>query len=496
MDLKFGDYWLKRRERQLVGPDGAIDLSARSFDILQVLLDHPDQLIGKARLFDAVWPDVTVEENTLQVHVSALRKLLGSSFITTVHGRGYKYAGPAPVAVTFQTGAETPAPRKPVIAVLPLDNLSGDPGQQYFSDGITQDIIDRLTRFRAFSVIGHHSSFGLADRNANLGEIRKVLNADYIVTGNIRKSANRIRIAVRLSDAVTEAAIWAEHYDRPIEDIFDIQDEVADIIVSTLSRHLEIELMARSNLRHPGNLTSYEHILQGYWHFRKLTRAANDLALSCFERAIGLDPHNSEALSWLAFCYVSRWIYDFSPGDLKRGVDLAVTAIENDPANPSGHIVHGFGHLWLGGLAVAAPSLQRSFLLNPGDPNVLANLGLLAVYQGQPSEASRWLAQANKLNPIPMLWNAEFGAIQAFSESRYAEALPPLEAIPDGGWDMMYALSCYGHLGFRQKARDCRDRFANEGRHLDFIAAAEVEPHRDAQVRERLITGIVKALSF
>jgi TolB-like protein len=496
MDLKFGDYCLKRHERLLVGPGGVMELSARSFDILQVLLDHPDQLMDKGRLFDAVWPGVAVEENTLQVHVSALRKLLGPSLIATVHGRGYKYAGPAPVPFTTRTGAERPAPRKPVIAVLPLDNLSGDPGQQYFSDGITQDIIDRLTRFRAFSVIGHHSSLGLADRKASFAEIRGVLNAGYFVTGNIRKSANRIRIAVRLADATTEAAIWAEHYDRPIEDLFEIQDEVADIIASTLSRHLEIELMARSNLRHPGSLTSYEHILQGYWHFRKLTRAANDLALGCFERAIALDPHSSEAMSWLAFCYVSRWIYDFSGADLKRGLDLAVSAVENDPANPSGHIVHGFGHLWMGGLAVAAPSLERSFLLNPGDPNILSNLGLLAVYQGQPSEAARWLAQANKLNPIPMLWYAEFGAIQAFLEGRYAEAIPPLEAIPDGGWDMMYALSCYGHLGLRQKALDCRQRFASEGRHLDFVAAAQAEPYRNAEVRERLVSGIVKALSF
>ena len=137
MDLEFGTYRLRRAERRLLGPNGPVELSARSFDILAMLLDRPDEVLGKAELFDAVWPGVVVEENTLQVHISALRKLLSAELIATVHGRGYKYAGPRPFAVS----ADAAASSRPSIAILPFDNMSGDPEQDYFSDGITEDIV-------------------------------------------------------------------------------------------------------------------------------------------------------------------------------------------------------------------------------------------------------------------------------------------------------------------------------------------------------------------
>jgi DNA-binding winged helix-turn-helix (wHTH) protein len=155
MDLEFANYRLKRTERLLLGPNGPVELSARSFDILTLLLERPDEVVGKTELFDAVWPGVVVEENTLQVHVSALRKLLPAEMIVTVHGRGYKYAGPRPFAAT----AEVTAPSRASIAVLPFDNMSGDPEQGYFSDGITEDIITQLGKFREFLVIARNSSF-------------------------------------------------------------------------------------------------------------------------------------------------------------------------------------------------------------------------------------------------------------------------------------------------------------------------------------------------
>jgi DNA-binding winged helix-turn-helix (wHTH) protein len=147
MDVRFGAYRFRRRERSLDGPDGQLDISGRSFDILDVLLRHPNEAVSKATLFDSVWPGLVVEENTLQAHISALRKALGASIIVTVHGRGYKYAGPQPTAIGDEEAPPRAPPlapmafppdRKPVIAVLPFANLSGDPDQQYFSDGVTR----------------------------------------------------------------------------------------------------------------------------------------------------------------------------------------------------------------------------------------------------------------------------------------------------------------------------------------------------------------------
>src|SRR5690242_10846878 len=149
MDWEFGNYRLKRAKRLLIGPDGPVELSAPSFDILDTLLGKPDEVVGKGDLFDTVWHGRVVEENTLQVHISTLRKALPSGMIMTVHGRGYKYAGPKP----FAAAEDSREKRRPSIAVLPFDNMSGDPEQDYFSDGITEDIIAELSKFRDFLVI-------------------------------------------------------------------------------------------------------------------------------------------------------------------------------------------------------------------------------------------------------------------------------------------------------------------------------------------------------
>ena len=151
---------------------------------------------------------------------------------------------------------------KPSIAVLPFDNMSGDPAQQYFSDGMTADIIARLSKYRILSVIGP-PSLALRGRETGAPDMRSKLSADYILTGNIRKSRNRIRIAARLTDAKTEATLWADHYDRPLQDVFAIQDEVADIIASTLMGRVEIEVATRAPSASPAGISSYEYVLQG-----------------------------------------------------------------------------------------------------------------------------------------------------------------------------------------------------------------------------------------
>ena len=300
MDLEFGNYRLKRAERLLLGPEGPVELSARSFDILATLLGRPDEVIDKAELFDAVWPGLVVEENTLQVHISALRKALPAGMIMTVHGRGYKYAGPRPFVAT----AEAPAPPRPSIAVLPFDNMSGDPEQDYFSDGITEDIIAELGKFKEFLVIARNSSFQFRGKANDLAEVVRKLGVQYVVEGSVRKAANRIRVSAQLIDASSTAHVWGEHYDRELDDIFAIQDEITQMIAARLARQARTAIASRTRARPTGNMSAYESYL------RALQLAGQyDTVIQAepfLQKAVELDPEFAGARAMLRFRRVDQ----------------------------------------------------------------------------------------------------------------------------------------------------------------------------------------------
>jgi TolB-like protein len=497
MDIRFGELRLKTRERQLLGPMGAIELSDRSFDILLALLSRPNQLVEKSALFDAAWPGIVVEENTLQVHMSALRKAVGADLIATVHGRGYRYAGPAPIAVGERepaTGRDTN--RKPVIAVLPFENLSGDPQQQFFSDGISEDITDRLTRFPLLAVIGQHSAFAFRGNAPDVSAIREKLKADFIVTGSVRRAGDRVRIAARLSDATNETAIWAERYDRPLTGIFELQDELTNLIAAAVAKQLDVEIAARSASGKPTSFASYELILRGNWHFNQLTRAAAMEALACFQRALEIEPRNAEVIGSLAICHSSKWLFDYARSDLERTIALATEGLNYDPANTLCHSVRGLALVWHKGLEAGRDDLDKGVELNPSGWFSLANRSLLSTYEGKPEEARRYLSRSRQLNPIPPIWLWDFECISYFGEERYELVLPGVEAIPEGIWDGMYQMACYGHLGMREQARTCMARLRTGGRNADLMAVAAAEPYADPSTRTQLQEGVRKALAY
>ena len=498
MDVEFGQYRLKRQERLLFGPNGPLELSSRSFDILTVLLEKPNELIGKPALLDSVWPGVAVEENTLQVHISALRKALGPDMIVTVQGRGYKYAGPqpSPVASMPAAGHQPTLESKPVIVVLPFENLSGDADQQYFSDGITGEITDRLARFRKFAVIGKHSSAAFRGAAPDFSDIHEKLKADFVVTGSVRRSEDRIRIALRLSNAKSEDAIWAERYDRPISELFSLQDEISELVAAAIPRQLDVEINVRNSRRPPASLSSYEHMLQGYWHFRKLTRASNRVALQCFERAVSLDPGNAEAFSWLGAAYCNIWVENFAHEYATKGAMLTAEAMTIDPFNAMCHAIHTWTLLCVDNLDSALSVSKRAVELNPGDPAVLVNRAAALIYDGKDAEAQALLDMARRLEPLPPPWFAEFAGLLAFAEGRYAQTLDGTQPMMEFAWDTMYALSSCGHLGLVERAKSILASFRQLEPDSDWMIGVSHEPYRDKGVRERLIAGLNIALAF
>jgi TolB-like protein len=494
MEINFGELRINTRARQLVGPAGVIALSDRSFDILLALLSRPNELVEKSALFDTVWPGTVVEENTLQAHVSALRKALGRDLIATVHGRGYKYAGPAPVSVAqgIFAGQESMA-RKPVVAILPFANLSGDPEQLYFADGITGDIVDRLSRFRILSVIAQDSSFTLRNSPAAISDARELLKAEFVLSGSVRKASGRIRIAARLTETANGTTSWADHYDRPLQDVFALQDEVASIIANTLVGRVEIEVGNRSNSLPDTDISSYELVLQGLWHYRKETLEGIAVARDCFERAIAIYPNNAEAHRHLAICHMYLWWSAFEPQGLAKAVTTASHAVELDPASGGCHQALALCRLWKEGPEAAAVSIARSLELNPGDTHALNTAGVISAYRGNLMDARYYNGHAFRLNPLPPLCFPELRGVAAFVEGRYDEALPGFEALPDCAYDNTYVLACHGLMGDKVKAAQVRDRNAKAGKKWDHRAGAIREPFAMPEPRERLLEGLTKA---
>jgi tetratricopeptide (TPR) repeat protein len=264
---------------------------------------------------------------------------------------------------------------------------------------------------------------------------------------------------------------------------------------ASLVGRIELQVGTRCPAVSAASISSYEHVLQGIWHFRKMTPAAIDIAAGCFERAIAAHPENAEAHRWLSGCHFSRWLIEFSRDEQAKGFLVAARSVELDPASALCHTAVGFSQIWSEGLDVAAASFERAFALNPGDPDVLTAMAQLEAYGGDLAASRDFLAQALRLNPLPPLWFGEYRAIGDFIEGRYAEALPAFQAIPDAAFDATYALACAGQLGDRAQIAACKSRFPAARQGGILLAAAKAEPFRDPEPRRRLVAGLEWALA-
>lgn len=491
MVITFAGFTLRVEERLLSGPGGAVDIGVRAIDVLRVLLARPSEVVSKDELLSTVWPDAVVEENALQAQISALRKVLGASMIATVHGRGYRYAGGVPLSMDAGTANSAPQDRKPVVAVLPFANLSDDPEQRYFSDGITEDIIDRLSRFRMIAVIGSHSTFAIAGNAAGLAQVREKFVADYAVTGNVRRYGGHIRIAARLTDTLHGTVLWAEHYDRPVAELFGINDELASVIAGMLTRHVEVDVGSRPPLR---DVSSYEVAMMGMMHFRAYTPEGNDRAASYFRRALEIDSRCTEALRGLSAYHIVMWLIQGAKEDLTRALDFALRGIETDPSNAGCHSNVGLVRLWAEGVDAARPAFQRAIEINPGDSYVLADASVGAVYDGDLITARGLLEKACRLNPIAPPWFAEYRGLLEFAEGRYEGSIRAFGDLRNRRYNMAYVVASYGHIGDGALLPVLLSRVRESGWNLSDFAATE--PFRQAYLREQLLEGIAKAYAL
>jgi TolB-like protein len=323
-EIAFGPFRLNVRARTLSRDGASIVLGVRTLDVLCALTASGGKLVTKDDLMARVWPGQVVEDNTIQVHVSALRKALGEAdggprYILTVPGQGYRFIGEqveqlSPQAVPSQ-GAPA-LPDGPSIAVLPFHNMSGDAEQDYFADGIVEDITTALTRFPALFVIARNSAFTYKGRAVDIRQVGRELGVRYVLEGSVRRFDDRLRITGQLIDAVTGSHLWADRFDGKLADIFDLQDEIAARVVGAIAPTLERAEIERATRKQTASLQAYDYYLRGLAIFHRERVQANDEALRLFYKAIELDPEFASAHGMAAWCYCQRlrggWMTDLS----------------------------------------------------------------------------------------------------------------------------------------------------------------------------------------
>jgi adenylate cyclase len=340
---------------------------------------------------------------------------------------------------------------KPSIIVLPFINMSGAPEQEYFADGLTEDILTDLSRFRELFVISRNTSFKYKGQAVDVKRVAREIGVQYVVEGSVRKVGNRVRVTVQLVDAESDHHVWAERFDRDLEDIFALQDQITSAIVATLPGRLEAAARTRAERTPTANMAAYECVLEAKVLHHRSSRTDNAKALSLIERAIELDPKYAHAHAWKACILGQQWGYGWCEDPaatvsvLERELEVALGLDDNDSD------VHRIlAAVWVvrNDLDKAMYHQQRALILNPNDDLIVVQQGEILTWLGQAEEGSEWIRKAMRLNPYhPERFWFHLARAQ-FVAKRYAEAIASLQRIttPDGLHHALFA-ACDAQLG-------------------------------------------------
>jgi len=327
---------------------------------------------------------------------------------------------------------DDPAADKPSIIVLPFVNMSGVPEQEYFADGLTEDILTDLSRFRELFVISRNTSFKYKGHAVDVKKVAHDLGVRYVVEGSVRRAGNRVRITVQLIDAASDRHVWAERYDRELQDIFAIQDEVTSAIVATLPGRMEADARSRAERKPPANLAAYECVLEAKVLHHRSSRGENARAVGLVRRAIELDPRYAHAHAWHACILGQQWGYGWC--DDRAALEVVIEreleiALGLDPNDSDVHRILAAVGVVRNDLDKAVFHQQRALALNPNDDLIVVQQGEVLTWLGQAEEGIEWIRKAMRLNPYhPERFWFHLARAQ-FVARRYAEAIESLRHI-------------------------------------------------------------------
>jgi TolB-like protein len=432
-EVAFGPFRLDVGRGELTRNGIPVQISGRALDILSALADAKGEAVTKDQLIAQVWPGIVVGENNLHVHISALRKSLddgggGQRYVRTVQRRGYRLVdGHYPLQAEGHIQKSSQLDR-PSIAVLPFANLGNEPEQEYFADGIVEDITVALSRMRWLLVIARNSSFTYKGRPVDVRHIGSELGVRYVLEGSVRKVANRVRITTHLIETSTAAHLWAEQFDGALQDIFDLQDRVSTSVAAAIAPKLEQSEIERAANKPTESLDAYDHYLRGMASVHQWRSETNSEALRSFYRAVDLDDTFASAYGMAAWCYArrksNRWMID-PKQESAETARLARRAVDTGKEDAVALYAAGFALARVNGaLDEGAAFIDRAIALNRNLAPAWLTSGWVRVCLGEPDAAVAHVVHAMRLSPIdPYIFGMQSGiAFAHLFARRYDEA--------------------------------------------------------------------------
>lgn len=505
MRFLFGDCALDPTRRELWRGGKAVHVEPQVFDLLVHLIRNREQVISKDDMLAAVWGGRIVSESTLSNRINAARRVIGDSgeqqhFIRTVPRRGLRFVGEVreeskqspdafgASALPMSSAQTKPlasiqggnvargsvrdaigageARGKPTVAVLPFDNMSGDPEQDYLSDGISEDIITLLSKNRALLVIARNSAFAFRGRGSDVRRIGESLGADYVVEGGVRKMGQYLRITVHLIETEGGRLLWAEQYDRNLEEFHEVQDQITATIAARIEPGIGTAEWLRTERKPLQALQAWDLFRLGTKHFYKSTSEDNVEAQRLFRRAIGLDPNLAQAYGFLSYAIVLRMLYfDADPDEeqLNEALAFAKKGVGLDDQDALIRFIYGRVLLARRVYGDALAELEEALKLNPVLPVVYCGLGDSLAYEGRFAEAMPYFEKAINLSSHdPQRWAFySYGALALIFAREFEEAqkwASKAIRIPNCHyWPFAHRVAALGHL---EREEDLRPALA------------------------------------
>ena len=505
----FEDCALDTDRRELRRGTALVAVEPQVFDLLVHLIRHRDRVVSKDDLLASVWHGRIVSESALFNRINAARSAIGDTgdqqrLIRTLPRKGIRFVGEVREDETSTLpgeGPSLPLPDRPSIAVLPFANMSSDPDQEYFVDGISEDLITGLSRIRWLFVIARNSTFVYKRRAVDVKQVSRELGVRYVLEGSVRRAGTRLRISAQLIDAMTGGHHWAERYDRELGDIFAVQDEITRSVAAAIEPHLLAAEGVRALSRSADDLGAWELVARAQTHVWRITRPDYETAIDGLKGAVEAYPDYAPARSLLGFCLVFAahmgWI-DRDRG-LLPGRRHAIRAIALDDRDPWGHIALGYCAMMERRSEESIAALRRAVKLNPNSAAAHSHLSRGLAFAGQDREAIEHGEDAIRLSPLDPEMALFLGgfAVAHYAGGRYAEAAryATEAARLRPGFQGVQRMRCasLAQAGRVEEARSFLEALRREQPHLSIDWVKANVPYQTPQLIERYLEGMRKA---